>query len=175
MTEPLTHNRPLAPLYLSASVQRYHHNPVMARTGQTNGDHQGRCVLLLLALHPGPSVALLRATATHDVGELVAGDLGLPFKRAAPDLARRHARVEKDAREAIFGDDLFLTEEDESWLRLVDRLESHCWCLHVLPQEYHRPNAGWLRAEPGLFNMAAALGCEMQVRGLIHDLKAGNW
>jgi hypothetical protein len=167
--------RAIAPLYLSASVQRYHHNPVMARTGQTNGDHQGRCVLLLLALHPNPSVALLRSLATHDVGELVAGDLGWPFKRAAPVLALYHAELEVDAREVIFGADCVLTEDEELWLKLIDRLESHCWCLHRAPDEYRREAAGWRAQEADLFARAEALGCEMRVRGLIHDLKAGNW
>ena len=64
----------LAQLYLSGSVQRWHMNPIMARTGQTLADHQGRCVLLLLALHGAPSFALIRAMATHDVGEVGAGE-----------------------------------------------------------------------------------------------------
>jgi hypothetical protein len=167
--------RALARLYLSASVQRWHHNPVLARSGQTNGDHQGRCVLLLLALCPNPSLALLRAMATHDVGELVAGDLGWSFKQAAPELAQRHAAVETIAREALFGADWPLTPEEVLWLKLIDRLEAHCWCLHRAPDEYQRDAAGWLEDERDLFARAAALGCEKRVRGLIDDLFFGGW
>ncbi|MGL5735052.1 MAG: hypothetical protein ACRCYS_09325 [Beijerinckiaceae bacterium] len=165
----------LALLYLSASVQRWHQNPALARSGQTNGDHQGRCVLLLLALHPNPSVPLLRALAGHDVGELVAGDLKRPFKQENPTLAGLHADAEKVARESIFGADWRLTDDEMAWVGLIDWLEAHCWCLHVAPGEYHRPGSGWLADEVALFSTAAVLGCEVPVRGLIHDLKSGEW
>jgi hypothetical protein len=71
---------PLAPLWHAASVRRWHQNPALAHTHQTIADHQGRCVLLLLALHPAPSLALLRAVATHDIGERVAGDSVVGFQ-----------------------------------------------------------------------------------------------
>jgi len=40
----------LAPLWLSGSVRRWHCNPALSNSHQTNADHQGRCVQLLLAL-----------------------------------------------------------------------------------------------------------------------------
>jgi 5'-deoxynucleotidase YfbR-like HD superfamily hydrolase len=124
---------PLAPLWHAASVRRWHQNPALAHTHQTIADHQGRCVLLLLALHPAPSLALLRAVATHDIGERVAGDLSSDFKRAAPVLAARHAEVEADARAELFAPDWPLTEDEAAWVKLVDQLDAHCWCLAFAP------------------------------------------
>ncbi len=168
-------SRALAPLWLSACVNRWHQNAALAHTGQSNADHQGRCVLLLLALNPCASLALIRAMATHDVGEYIAGDLSRDFKRAAPVVAARHAEVEATARQALFAADWPLTEGETLWLKLVDQLEAHCWCLHRAPQEYHRRRAGWLADEADLFARAEALGVGPQVRGMIHDMKSGDW
>ena len=165
----------LVQLYLSGSVKRWHMNPVMAWTGQTLADHQGRCVLLLLALHPGPSSALIRAVATHDVGEAGAGDLSWTFKVAQPEFAKAHAAYETQARQAICGLDVMLTQEDSRWLKLVDRLEAACWCLTTMPGEYARAASGWERAEDMLLYDAGALGCRDAVHGLLHDLKGGRW
>lgn len=165
----------LATLWLSGSVQRWHCNPVLARSGQTLADHQGRCVLLLLALHPAPSAALIFAAATHDVGEIAVGDLPLDFKRGFPDVAARHAEAEHIARRALCGPPKALTGDDLIWLKLLDQLEAHCWCLHRAPFEYERPAAGWMAAEPALFDRAAQLGVDAAVRGLIWDMKSGAW
>lgn len=165
----------IARLYLSGSVERWHMNPAMAWAGQTNADHQGRCVLLLLALHPDPSVALIRAVATHDVGELGAGDLSYDLKRREPDLAARHAAFETAEREALCGPDPELSLEEARWLKLIDRLEAAAWVLHRNPREYDRAGTGWERAEAMLLHDAGALGCRDAVHGLLHDLKGGRW
>lgn len=165
----------LAPLWHAASVRRWHQNPALAHTHQTIADHQGRCVLLLLALHPAPSLALLRAVATHDIGERVAGDLSADFKRAAPVIAARHAEVEADARAELFAPDLPLTEEEVAWMKLVDLLDAHCWCLAYAPSEYWRLEAGWSRAESDLFDRADRLLVVDKVRELICDMAGGNW
>lgn len=165
----------LVKLYLSGSVRRWHQNAAMAHTGQSDADHQGRCVQLLFALHPGPSAALARAVATHDVGELVAGDLSHDFKQANPQIAAFHADFEDQARQAICGCDPELSVEDIRWAKLIDRLESACWTLHMNAPEYQRPAAGWLRAEAWMLITADDLGCGNAVRGLLHDLKGGLW
>jgi len=162
-------------LYLSGSVRRWHQNAAMAHTGQTDADHQGRCVQLLFALHPGPSAALARAVATHDVGELAAGDLSYDFRQANPGIAAAHAAFEDRARAAICGPDPELTRDDVRWLKLIYRIESAAWVLHSNPREYDRPGAGWQRAEAWMLLTADDLGCGDAVRGLLHDLKGGLW
>jgi hypothetical protein len=161
--------------YLSGSVRRWHMNPAMAFTGQTDADHQGRCVLLLLVLHRHPSANLIRAVATHDGGELDAGDLSYDFKRANPSLADAHAAFEDGARQAIFGPDPDLWLDERRWVKLIDRLEAACWVLTTNPAEYHRPASGWLKAEAPMLMIADDLGCGPDARGLIHDLKSGAW
>jgi hypothetical protein len=165
----------LVRLYLSGNVRRWHHNPALAHTGQTDADHQGRCVQLLLALHPAASPMLVRAAAFHDVGELVAGDLSLDFKRANPEIATAHAEFEHAARERITGHKPSLTATEQRWLKLVDRLEAHCWALVCAPNEYARSGSGWAEAEARLEVEANQLGVGYAVRGLLHDLKGGLW
>jgi 5'-deoxynucleotidase YfbR-like HD superfamily hydrolase len=163
----------LAELYLSGEVRRYHQYAALARLSQTNADHQGRCVQLLLALYPAASVALLRAAAVHDVGELIVGDLGVTFKRAHPELASAHAEVEAEERDRITGWRQTLTVHETRWLKLIDRLEAHCFALTHAAAEYRRPGSGWERDEGQLLAEADFLCCGDAVRGLLHDLKAG--
>jgi 5'-deoxynucleotidase len=161
--------------YLSGSVTRWHQNPAMAHVDQPLADHQGRCVHLLLVLHPSPSAALIRAVATHDGGELDAGDLSYDFKVWNPDLAAAHARFEDGARQAVFGPDPVLSLDEVRWVKLIDQLEAACFVLLRNPAEYHRAASGWLRAEAWLLMTADDLGCGIAVRGLMHDLKGGLW
>ena len=156
--------------YLSGSVQRWHQNPAMARAGQSLADHQGRCVHLLLVLHPDPSAALIRVMATHDGGELDAGDLGLPFKRDNPDLARAHGVFETRAREAIFGPDPELTLYEARWVGLVDKLEAACWVLLIAPDHYARV----VRNERWILTEADFLDCGDAARGLPDDVNGGR-
>ena len=167
--------RPLAPLWLSGSVRRWHCNPALSNSHQTNADHQGRCVLLLLALHPDPSVALIRAVASHDVGEMMVGDLPGPFKRMVPGLAQQHADHEALVRQSIFGLEDELAPEDALWLQLLDQLDAHCWCLTQNLTEYQRAASGWLDAETRLEQRAKDLGCWDQVAQLLADLFGGQW
>lgn len=165
----------LAQLYLSGEVRRYHHNPAIARLGQSLADHQGRCVQLMLALHPSANMALVRAVAFHDVGELIAGDLGAPFKRSCPEIAKAHADFEPGERARITGCRADLTARETRWLRLIDCLEAHCFVLVNAPAEYERPASGWIGTERLMLANADFLGCGDAVRSLLHDLKGGNW
>ena len=166
---------PLAPLYVAGEVRRWHANPAMAREGQTNADHQGRCVQLLLMLNPTASPALIRAMVFHDVGELFAGDLSSDFKRAHPAVAHAHALVETAARERLCGVDPWLTEEERRWLKLVDRLEASAFVIFRNPAEAMRAASGWPKALRGLVDQATALGVGAQVSALIDDLFGGDW
>jgi hypothetical protein len=161
--------------YLSGSVHRWHQNVAMAWTGQTNADHQGRCVSLLFLLNRKPSVALVRHVATHDAGEMDAGDLSYVFKQARPELAADHAGHEATFRQALFGADPALTMAEADWARLIDRLEALCWVLHRNPAEYDRAASGWPAAEISILELAKSLDCGAAVRGLLHDLKGGLW
>lgn len=165
----------LTHLYASGSVHRYHTNPVLASTCQTNADHQGRCVMLMFALHPNPSVALIRAMATHDVGELIAGDLSALFKQDFPEFAAMHRKIEDAARRKITGWDDDLTDDDKRWAGMIDRLESVCWCILKAPHEYARPAAKWGPQREAVLTRARELGVGNRVFELISDMEAGKW
>ena len=164
-----------ASLYLTGNTNRWHMNAAMARIGQSNADHQGRCVQLLLMLCPEASPALIRAVAFHDVGEMAAGDLSWPFKQANPKIAAAHAEFEKAARESLCGPDPVLTEFEKAWLRLVDRLESAAYVLTTNPAEFHREASGWDADCLAVLEQANALGIYGPVHAMITDLVEGRW
>lgn len=162
----------IARIYAAGKVRRWHANPVLADTAQTNADHQGACVQLLLMLHPSPSVALIKAVAMHDVGERWVGDVPYPFKAAEPVAAAAHARVESDARRRVHGRDPLddITAEDAAWLSLVDRLESICHVAITRPGEL--AHDGWDRAIAAVGKVANDLGVVEPVGRLIADMRS---
>lgn len=120
-------------IYTSGSVIRFHAHPVLSRLGQTNADHQGRCVQLLLILHPNPSVELIRAAAFHDAAEILTGDMRGPFKRANPLIAELLAQAEDRIRTEMGIEPFELTESDRAWLRLLDMLEPLAYVIAHAP------------------------------------------
>jgi 5'-deoxynucleotidase YfbR-like HD superfamily hydrolase len=167
----------LAAVYAGLGTRRWHANPALAATGQTIADHQGRCIALLLTIHPGaPSPALIAALALHDLGEAFAGDLPGPFKRQYPDIALAHAAVEADLAARALGRELpWLTEDESGWLALIDRLDAAAWCLLHAPAEYARAASGWPKAEMSLLALADRLGVVERVLEFLGDLKGGRW
>jgi len=167
----------LAQVYMAGGVQRYHTNPAIARLGQTTADHQGRCVQLLLALHPDPSVALIWALAHHDLGERWAGDLPAPFKQAQPEIAAAHADAEQEFAARAMGWDALddLSREDVRWLALIDKLEAWAFMRGHAPGQAERD--GWPDARKAC--MAQAWSCGAGVAGAVlvflDDLDRGAW
>lgn len=158
----------LGALYSSGSVRRWHQNPALAATGQTLADHVGRCLQLLLALHPAPTPALIRAVAFHDVGELVVGDLSADSKRRLPQLADLFAEAEVEARRDIVGPDDWLTQAERNWLNFLDRLEPLLWVAAHRPDELRRN--GWPAAMAGVLRAADSLRVGRAVRDLLDDM-----
>lgn len=165
----------IAKVYAAGKVRRWHANPALADTAQTNADHQGACVQLLLMLHPAPTVALIRAVAHHDVGERWVGDVPYPFKISSPSAAVVHQRAEAKARDDVFDGDPVeqIGGRDLAWLNLVDRLESFCHVAVTRPHELGRD--GWPHAVNMLRQMAADLGVDVQVDRLIDDMELRDW
>ena len=166
----------LAQVYMAGGVQRYHANPGMARLGQTNADHQGRCVQLLLALHPAPSVALIWAVAHHDVGERWAGDLPAPFKKAQPEIAAAHAEAEMNwAADATGWRVVHSSQENRDWMRLIDGLEAYAFMRGHAPGQADRD--GWPDARRLCLGLALDLGAHVHgaVVQFLRDLDRGAW
>lgn len=120
-------------IYAAGSVRRYHANPRLAHLGQTNADHQGRCVQIAIALLPRRmlTVDLLAALATHDVAERWVGDLPYDFKRSYPAVAEAHARAEAD-RMRILDLEAVLPEGHAEIVKMIDLLEARSFvALHA--------------------------------------------
>jgi len=114
-------------IYKSGQVARYHCNPTMSLFRQTNADHQWGCVILILMLHPNPSVSLIRAAATHDVGEIGSGDLSHQVKQANPEHAANHDALEQYVSEEMGCPRPYLSEGEKDWLKFADRLEAYLY------------------------------------------------
>lgn len=109
---------------------RWHTHPRMAGTGDRLDGHHGRVAQIILQFHRNPSVDLLRAALTHDVGEMIVGDIPSGMKRDMPDVAERHARVESVSRDTIAGAFPDLSANDETCLRWADRYDAYLWAQH---------------------------------------------
>lgn len=166
-------------LYRAGGVGRYHAYPELRVFGQTNADHQGRCVQLLFALNLAPSVALIDAVAHHDVGEVWAGDLPGPFKDRNPEIAAVHAEAEHAFAQGVLGRDVLagLDRADLRWLALVDHLDR--WAFMMTHAPHLRTRCDWPHDWPAtrkrVIAMAWAMGADVAtaVQAFVDDLEAG--
>jgi 5'-deoxynucleotidase YfbR-like HD superfamily hydrolase len=109
-------------------VTRWHSNPDMAWTGQSNGEHSYGVAVLALGLFPNDH-ELLRAAILHDAPESGVGDLGGKAKRDNPDLKRAYDAVEEKRRV-----ELGIGWESSGRLKLCDRLEAYIYVAHRNPR-----------------------------------------
>jgi hypothetical protein len=118
----------LQTIFRAGFVRRWHANPDLCHTGDRLDGHHARVARIILALHPDPSVALLKAALTHDDGESVTGDIPAPAKDG--DSAAEHS-----ARCDIWGDDCFakLDVIELRWLKFADKLDAYMWAKHHAP------------------------------------------
>jgi hypothetical protein len=109
--------------YRRGKLFRYHGNPELNWTGQSNADHTWGVVTLVLFFSEAPSRNLLIAAQCHDIGEEF--DAPGPFKRANPEFARMLEVIEHKSRIKIMGFDPSeeLTGEELALLDFCDKLE----------------------------------------------------
>lgn len=152
-------------LIRSGLVRRWHTDPDMAHTGETNAQHQWAVASLVLALHPAPSLDLVREALWHDVGEMGCGDLPAYFKAAQPDIAAAHAEVEAQIRAGICPVITDLAPNDLDWLILCDRLAAWLWMAEREPRLIE--HVDWRRDRDWIGLRASQLGCGMSVELLL--------
>lgn len=126
----------LKEIYKTGKVMRYHANPTFNIYHQTDADHSWGCAALIFMLNPNPSVELIKAAIFHDSGEYWAGDLAHPFKAENPEIAEAHREVEFKLAKDNGVPQYSLTEEEEKWLKFVDRLEALLFCKMYSEREY---------------------------------------
>lgn len=154
-------------------VRRWHSHPDLCDTTDYVAGHQGRCVVLLLALHPDASRELIARVATHDQGEIAFADVAGPAKQRNPYLA---ASVEELEREEIdaqgFGGkpgavhDL-LDVNDFLLVKLVDRLDTWLWMIRHAPRLSERPD--WVALRQRIRDDAGTLRLGEEVDAVIDE------
>ena len=92
------------------------------------GLHSWQVAMIIIALHPDPSAALIKACLAHDMPERWVGDTPHTVKKIFnPALGR-----ELHTTEEVFLDELglafSLTEEEKKWLAFGDMFEFVMWC-----------------------------------------------
>lgn len=107
-------------------VKRCHTFPIIGE--YTNAQHQYNATMLLMLLHPAPTMRLVRAVMTHDTPERWSGDPPASGKWLNPELAAQVELTEQRCAQRL-GLDEQLTPEDVSWLQGVDKLELLMWSL----------------------------------------------
>jgi 5'-deoxynucleotidase YfbR-like len=115
-------------IFRGGGVKRFHTVPVLRE--QTDADHSfGVAWICYLLAECRPSVTLLLAALSHDLGEFATGDMPSMIKRnptIGPPLAgietiyRAAAGIEFAGR---------LTEEEARWLDLADHMEGMMYCV----------------------------------------------
>jgi hypothetical protein len=146
-------------LWLSGLVRRWHSNPDLAYTGQTNAHHQWSCAVLALYLWPDDA-ELLRACLLHDAGEMHVGDVPSPAKAENPALKEMLDQIEGEQLRRM-GVEIVPSDR----LKFIDRLEAYLWAMHHQPKlryadEWYEPLV-WLAdtaKEMGVLNKAIKLG-----------------
>jgi 5'-deoxynucleotidase YfbR-like HD superfamily hydrolase len=115
-------------IWLSGLVRRWHSNPDLAHTAQTNAQHQWGCAILAIYLFPD-NHRLLIGAITHDAGEVGIGDVTGPAKRRDPVL-----KAASEAAESSNFLELELIEPMKTLeLSLIDMLEAYIWAERHAP------------------------------------------
>jgi hypothetical protein len=159
----------LADVFRAGRCLRWHTDPRLSGTLDRLDGHQGRVARLLLALHPDPSAALLRAALTHDDGETATGDVPRRVKDAMPHVALEWLEAAEAAQRArIWRPGGGLTEKEERWLDFADALDALMWAAHHDPASMSAPR--WQVEITRLGIVGYALGIDLEIPALVQEL-----
>jgi hypothetical protein len=140
-------------IFRAGFVRRWHTNPDLGHTCDRIDGHSARVARIILALHPEPTLSLIRAALIHDDGESVVGDIPYPAKIGR--LGTEYRAAEGKAERAIWGDAPMLSGDDLAWLKFADRLDAYMWAAHHAPHVMGRD--GWPGAHGAIKQAAADL------------------
>ena len=155
----------LRAIFRAGAVLRWHTNPELSTTQDRVDGHSARVARIILALHPNPSVSLLRAALVHDDGEHAVGDVRAPAKDDSGEMTRLLDKLEATAREQLWGTTIPLWDSQKLWLHFADRLDAYMWASHHAPHVLD--GDGWPKARVRLLKWATALDCIAEVEPLL--------
>lgn len=149
----------------ASHVRRWHSNPSLCDTNDTDAAHQGRVALLVLSLFPEASRTLLCHAITHDQGEVAVGDISYDAKRANPALAMACSglEVEEISLQGLCFPSL--TEKEHRALKLCDHLDAWLWMMRHA--RYLNTRADWQAQQKHMLEEAEWLGSGPEVRALV--------
>lgn len=152
--------------WLSTFTRRWHTNPYMAATNDTNAGHQGRACILALLFFPDHPNAALHA-AIHDEGEGIICDVPHPVKKKHPIFAKMAHDLEEIAIEELGFKLNKLTDEEVKMVKFVDGLDALLWVNHHNPDLLMEDH--WLKYEQYLYNLSVELDVHLKYGGLIGE------
>lgn len=117
-------------LLQSGMSKRWHNNADMCNCADDLSQHQWSVAMIVMYLEPNFTKRLLVEALTHDVGEVIAGDLSYDFKINNPEVAKLHKIAEEKAKDKIFVGER-LTNREVDVLKFSDWISSLWWvALH---------------------------------------------
>lgn len=149
---------------ITGQVRRWHTNPFFGQYSQTNADHSWGVAVIILALNKTPSQNLLTAAILHDCHEYFCADLPTPLKQSEPEITMKLEDVGREkfaSRSGIAFPDL--TEEEEKWLYLADKLEAMIFAAMHNPERAKK----WGLYRSSLVKLADELGVKTEVERMI--------
>lgn len=106
------------------TVERYH--TLMPATRQTTAHHSWGVAMIILTLHPKPSLDLIRAALMHDMAEKITGDAPYAAKREWPEIGIGLKKAETEINNTL--EMPKLTQREKEWLKAADQAEAFVWC-----------------------------------------------
>jgi 5'-deoxynucleotidase YfbR-like HD superfamily hydrolase len=90
--------------------------------------------VIIILLHPNPSIALLKAAILHDAPERVTGDFPAPIKWANPVIGQALEFMERRIFDAVLGYDPIaaLDDDEKEWLKAADSFDLWLTCCDFL-------------------------------------------
>lgn len=110
-------------------VRRYHQ--YFTQEVDTVGKHSAGVAVFVHLINPNASKELIMACLTHDMGEVILGDIPAPTKRALSSSAKMEIdRVEESALSSMgFHFVSALTEEEAKLMKVADCLDGLSFCI----------------------------------------------